>query len=86
METYVKYAVTFNYVDPQNVSSKCIVTCTGLYVTSKEYSALVIRFIDTPPGTTGHYSAIADLRTLQFTVTHVLGFLAFTSHILATDL
>jgi hypothetical protein len=39
----------------------------------------------TPLGTTGNYSAIADLHTLQFTVTHALGFSVFTS-ILATDL
>jgi hypothetical protein len=32
------------------------------------------------------YSAIADLHTLQFTVTHALGFSVFTSRILATDL
>jgi hypothetical protein len=31
------------------------------------------------------YSAIADLHTLQFTVTHALGFLVFSSRILATD-
>jgi hypothetical protein len=31
-------------------------------------------------------SAIADLHTLQFTVRHALGLLAFTSRILATDL
>jgi hypothetical protein len=33
----------------------------------------MIEFIDTlytPLGTTGNYSAIADLHTLQFTVTH----------------
>jgi hypothetical protein len=36
-----------------------------------------IGFIDTlytPFGTTGNYSAIVDLHTLQFTVTHTLGF------------
>jgi hypothetical protein len=33
-------------------------------------------------GTTGNYSAIAILHTLQFTGTHA----DFTSHILATDL
>jgi hypothetical protein len=33
-----------------------------------------------------HYSAIADLDTLQFTVTHALGFSDFTTRILATDL
>jgi hypothetical protein len=31
------------------------------------------------------YSAIADLHTLQFTVTHAIGFSVFTSRILATD-
>jgi hypothetical protein len=33
-----------------------------------------------------HYSAIAILHTLQFTVPHAVGFSAFTSHILATGL
>jgi hypothetical protein len=32
------------------------------------------------------YSIVADLYTLQFTVTHALGFSVFTSRILATDL
>jgi hypothetical protein len=32
------------------------------------------------------YSAIADLHTLQFTVTYALGFSVFISRILATDL
>jgi hypothetical protein len=32
------------------------------------------------------YSAIADLHTIQFIVTHALGFSVFTSRILATDL
>jgi hypothetical protein len=32
------------------------------------------------------YSAIADLHTFRFTVAHALGFLVFTSRILATDL
>jgi hypothetical protein len=37
-------------------------------------------------GTTGNkYSSIDILHTLQFTVTHTLGFSAFTSRILATD-
>jgi hypothetical protein len=35
--------------------------------------------------TTGNYSAIADLRILQFTATHVLGFSVLTSRILATE-
>jgi hypothetical protein len=35
--------------------------------------------------TTGNYSAIDDLHTLQFTVTHIPGFSVITSRILATD-
>jgi hypothetical protein len=49
----------------------------------------MIWYIDTlytPLATTGSYSAISDLRTLQFTVTHALRFSVFTSRILATDL
>jgi hypothetical protein len=37
-------------------------------------------------GTTGNYSAVAILRTFQLTVAHALGFSAFTSRILTTDL
>jgi hypothetical protein len=37
-------------------------------------------------GTIDNYSAIADLHTLQFTVTQELDFSVFTSRILATDL
>jgi hypothetical protein len=33
-----------------------------------------------------YYSAISDLRNLQFNVTRALGFSVFTSRILATDL
>jgi hypothetical protein len=36
--------------------------------------------------TTGNYSAIADLLTLYFTVTHALWLSVFTSRILVTDL
>jgi hypothetical protein len=32
------------------------------------------------------YNAIADLRNLEFTVTHALGFSVFTSRILVTEL
>jgi hypothetical protein len=49
----------------------------------------MIGFIDTlctPLGTTGNYSAMADLHTLEFTVTHALGFSGFTSRSLAKDL
>jgi hypothetical protein len=37
-------------------------------------------------GSIGNCSAIIDLHSLQFTVTHALGFSAFTSRIQATDL
>jgi hypothetical protein len=49
----------------------------------------MIGFIDTlftQLGTTGNYSAIADLHTLQFTMTHALLFTVLTSRILVTDL
>jgi hypothetical protein len=50
----------------------------------------MIGFTDTlytPLETTGNTaSAIADLHTLQFTVTHALGFSVFNSRILVTDL
>jgi hypothetical protein len=49
----------------------------------------MIGFIDTlyiQVGTTCNYSAIADLHTLQFNVTHALGFSVFARRLLATDL
>jgi hypothetical protein len=46
----------------------------------------LLRLIHSHTGTTGNYSAIADLHTLQFTVPHTLGFSGFISRILATDL
>jgi hypothetical protein len=49
----------------------------------------MIGFIDTlytSLGTTGNYSAIADLHTSQFTITYSLGFSVFASRILETDL
>jgi hypothetical protein len=48
----------------------------------------MIEFTDTLFTTRDYrqYSAIVDLHTLQFTVTHALGLSVFTSRILATDL
>jgi hypothetical protein len=49
----------------------------------------MIGFIDTlftQLGTTGNYSAMADVDTLRFTVKHALEFSVFNSRILATDL
>jgi hypothetical protein len=48
----------------------------------------MIGFLDTlftQLGTTNNYSAVADLHTLQFTITPALGFSIFISRILATD-
>jgi hypothetical protein len=49
----------------------------------------IVGFIDTlftQVGTTGNYSDIADLHTLQFIVTNLLELSVFASRILATDL
>jgi hypothetical protein len=57
-------------------------------VTYRRVLDWMIGFIDTvyiQLGTTSNYSAIADLHTLQFTVTHALDFSVFTSRILSTD-
>jgi hypothetical protein len=48
----------------------------------------MIGFIDTlymPLGTAGNHSAVADLHTLQFTVTRTLRFSVFISCIMETD-
>jgi hypothetical protein len=58
-------------------------------VTYKTGFALTIRFTDTlyrKIGTTGNYSSIIDLHTLQVTAAHTLGLSAFTSPIQATEL
>jgi hypothetical protein len=58
-------------------------------VTYRRVLDWMIGFIDslyTALGTTDSYSAIADLHTLQFTVTQALGFSVFISRIPATDL
>jgi hypothetical protein len=63
--------------------------CKGLCVTYRQVLDWMIGFIDTlyiQLLTTGNYSAIADLHTLQFTVTHALRFSVFTSQILVTNL
>jgi hypothetical protein len=60
----------------------------GLRVTYRRVLDWMIGFINTlyiQLGTPCNYSAISDLYTLQFTVTHALEFLVFTSRILATD-
>jgi hypothetical protein len=63
--------------------------CTGLSVTYKTGSgfddSIYWHLIHTTQDYK-QYSAIADLHTSQFTVTHALGFSVFTSRNLATDL
>jgi hypothetical protein len=66
-----------------------ILSRVGGCVTYIRVSDWMIGFIEnlyTQLGTTANYSAIADLHTLQSTVTHALGFSVFTSRILATNL
>jgi hypothetical protein len=69
---------------------KYIFTCRGrLFVTYKTGFGLydwIYWHLSHTTWDYRQYSAISDLRTLQFTVTHALGFSAFTSRILATDL
>jgi hypothetical protein len=63
-----------------------IVTCINDY---RRVLGWKIGFIDTlyiELGTTGNYSLTADLHTLQFSVTHALGFSVFNIRILVTDL
>jgi hypothetical protein len=62
------------------ILSRVLVTIDGVWI-----SWLNLLHLYTQLGTTGNYSAIADLNTSQFTVTHALGFSVFTSRILATD-
>jgi hypothetical protein len=65
-----------------------IVTCRGC-VTIRRVLDRMIGFTDhlyIALGTTRNYSAVADLHTLQSTVSHTLVFSVFTSLILATDL
>jgi hypothetical protein len=58
-------------------------------VTYRQVLDWLIGLIDhlyTPFGTTGNYSDVADLHTLQFTVPYEPGFSVFLSRILTTDL
>jgi hypothetical protein len=61
----------------------------GFCVTYKRVLDWMIGFIDTlyaVLGTTGNYTSIDILHTLQLTIIHTLGFSVFTSRILVTDL
>jgi hypothetical protein len=63
-----------------------IVTCRGDYRRVLDWMIGFIDTLYTPLGTTDNYSAIADLHTLQFTVTHALVFSVFTSRIAGAEL
>jgi hypothetical protein len=63
--------------------------CWGLSMIYTQVLDWMVGFIDTlyiQLRTTRNYGVISDLHTLQFTVTHALGFSDLTSRILATDL
>jgi hypothetical protein len=51
---------------------------------SDSMTRYIARYTFTQLGTTGNYSAIADLHNLQFTATQALGFSVFTNLIQAT--
>jgi hypothetical protein len=73
---------------PRNQTSFIFILSRIKVVTVRRGMDRMIGFADTlytVLGTTGNNSAIADLHTLQFTVTHALGFSVFTSRILVTD-
>jgi hypothetical protein len=89
------YSVCFrnNVHIPNNLNVDTIYChVLGLCANFKTGSGLddwMIGFIDTlhiELGTTGNYSAIVILHTLQFTVTHAIEFSVFTSRFMATDL
>jgi hypothetical protein len=61
------------------------VTCRDDIDVVLDWMIGLLHLIRSQLGTTGNYSAVADLHTLQSTVTHALGFSVFTSRILATD-
>jgi hypothetical protein len=66
-----------------------IVTCRGLFTTYKTGSGFddwIYWHLIRTTRNYKQYSAVADLHTSQFTVTHAVGFSVFTSRILATDL
>jgi hypothetical protein len=50
------------------------------------FGLYLLHLIHSQLGITGNCSAAADLLTLQFTVTHALGFSVFINRIQATDL
>jgi hypothetical protein len=69
----------------QTVSALYILSCVGVpYKTG--FALDLLHLIHSHLGTTGSYSAIANLHTFQFTVTHELGFSVVTCRILVTDL
>jgi hypothetical protein len=73
--------LTFDWKEPQT-----FVTCISVYRRVLHWMIVFIDTLYTQLGTSGNYTTIADIHTLQFTVTHALGFPVFTSRILATDL
>jgi hypothetical protein len=86
-EIFVQYAKCYDAVT-EFMCSKAVLLWLLWKILSRfrgYYWRGVDWILDLPLGTTSNYSAIADIHTLQFTVTHTLGFSVFTSCILTTD-
>jgi hypothetical protein len=84
------YLMVINIQCNGEMSSYNIITCRGLCVTYKTgselYDWIYYNLYIHITRDYRQYSAITDLHTFQFTVTHAPGFPVFTSRILATDL
>jgi hypothetical protein len=73
------------YINIRNHIVTCRGVCAWLIDGVLDWMIIFIDTLYTVFGTTGNYSAVTHLHTLQFTDTHVVGFSVFTSRILATD-
>jgi hypothetical protein len=82
-DRFPSYLLKFVIHYSSHLPFDAIVKCRGLCVTYRRVPNGMIGFTDTlytALGTTGNYSFISNLRTLQFTASNTLGFSVFTLH------